>query len=203
MSAGAAWDTHLRELRAGPTDTPGFDGALDLLSASALEADGEGREAMVRAGAWEVLLQCAEDAAAGGQWARASKAASCARTVAADPQTRTVLAGSDVFQAAEELVELEFSYNSAESVSRMPETIPALLRLARAGGHGEGGADADTVRCRALLMLAGVNMNNFTEGMWTAGGEQLVVLLAEVVEGGERGFGGGQLGSPLLCVSKS
>ena len=147
MSAGAAWDTHLRELRAGPTDTPGFDGALDLLSASALEADGEGREAMVRAGAWEVLLQGAEDAAAGGQWARASKAASCARTVAADPQTRTVLAGSDVFQAAEELVELEFSWNSAESVSRMPETMPALLRLARAGGHGEGGADADTVRC--------------------------------------------------------
>lgn len=179
MSAAAAWDTHLRELRTGPTDTPGFDGALDLLSASALEADGEGREAMVRAGAWEVLLQCAEDAAAGGQWARASKAASCARTVAADPQTRTVLAGSDVFQAAEELVELEFSYNSAESVSRMPETIPALLRLARAGGHGEGGADADTVRCRALQMLAGGQ--DFTEAMWTAGGEQLVVLLAEVV----------------------
>ena len=138
LSAGAAWDTHLRELRAGPTDTPGFDGALDLLSTSALEADGEGRQAMVRAGAWEVLLQCAEDAAAGGQWARASKAASSARTVAADPKTRTVLARSDAFQTveAEELVEFEFSYNSAESESRMKENIPALLRLARAGGHG-------------------------------------------------------------------
>ena len=190
MSAAAAWDTHLRELRTGPTDTPGFDGALDLLSTSALEADGEGRQAMVRAGAWEVLLRCAEDAVAGGQWARASKAASSARTVAADPKTRTVLARSDAFQTveAEELVEFEFSYNSAEIDSRMPETIPVLLRLARAGGHGEG-ADADMVRYQALQMLAGIF--DFTEAMWTAGREQLVVLLAEVVEGGGKGFGGG------------
>ena len=69
----------------------------------------------------------------------------------------------------------------------MPETITALLRLARAGGHGVEG-HTDMVRLQALRMVAGVEV--FTEAVWMAGKEQLASLLANVIDSEGKGWGG-------------
>ena len=142
-------------------------------NSSSLEAipDVDCREAMVRAGAMELLLRCAEDAVAGGQGKRASKAVSCTRAIAADPAPCLALDKPNDFES----FEFEFSYNNAESTSRMPEHIPALLRLARGGEQLEG-MQAETVRFETLRMIAGRRSGNksIAEIVWRAGGEQIV-----------------------------
>jgi len=146
------------------------------------------REAMVRGGVLEVLLKCAEDAVSGGQWKRASKAISCARNVAmGDPVPLTMEKSEGV-----ETFEIELSWNNTESASRLPEHIPALLRLARAGGQSSG-EEAETTRLQALRIIAGrpPATASIAEALWSGGwGEQIVVLFAEVVSGGGKGWGG-------------
>ena len=208
MSA-APWEGHLAELLAqaelcAAGQQPEVDDAvLTRLGESALDADGDGREAMVRAGALEVLLKCSEDAAEGGKWTCASTAATCARTVAADPKACTVLDPADDLEA----FAFEFSFNNTESVSRFFKVIHPLLRLARVAGPESGGEHADNVRFQALRMIAGCTSKIGPElkALVMAEGEKFISLLEEVIAGGGRGWGGApaQLTAirPLLALS--